>query len=477
MRDREKECSFDRKTGAGGSIREQLEAVSNACIKCDLCLKECAFLRKYGRPKEIADRYDPARKDDERAAFECSLCRLCRAVCPAAVDPAGLFLQMRREAVRRGNADYPQHAALKGYERRGTSRAYSYYGLPEGCDTVFFPGCALSGTRSEKVILAYQKLKESFPSLGIVLDCCTKPSHDLGREDYFTAMFGEMIDYLAGCGVKRVIVACPNCYRMFSTYGRDLSTKTVYEILVQDVVDGNRQTGIVATIHDSCVVRFHEGIHESVRRLLQNKGYSIEEMPHFGNLTLCCGEGGAVRPFAPDFAAIWGRLRQREAAGRRVVTYCASCANTLARFVPSVHVLDILWEGEAGVGRKKRAAKPPLTYWKRLRLKRWFKKNVPVGISRERTFTGEEAGKKGARGKFLVFLLFLAAVIVVVKAAGVSGRLEQHALRTWIESFGAIAPIVYVLTFAVAPALLLPGLPITIAGGFSSVPYGAWSME
>ena len=55
-------------------------------------------------------------------------------------------------------------------------RIFSYYALPEGCNTVFFPGCTLSGTRSEKVILTYQRLKKSIPSLGIVLDCCTKPS-------------------------------------------------------------------------------------------------------------------------------------------------------------------------------------------------------------------------------------------------------------------------------------------------------------
>jgi len=456
---------MDRQGEPGEAMRVKLEAVSRGCVTCDLCQKECAFLRKYGTPKEIADRYDPAGKEDHGMAFECSLCGLCTAVCPAGIDPAGLFLQMRREAVRRGSGDYPEHAALAGYERRGASRTYSYYGLPEGCDTVFFPGCTLSGTRSERVVLAYRRLKEKIPSLGIVLDCCMKPSHDLGREDHFTAMFEEMRAYLTGRGVKRVIAACPNCYRIFGQYGTGLSTKSVYETLAEDRISGAGQVADTVTIHDPCAVRFEGAIHQSVRELIKKRGHPIEEMDHALNLTLCCGEGGAVGALTPELARNWGRLRQGEAAGRKVVTYCAGCAHTLGKLVPTVHVLDILWDGEAdGAGRAK-VGRPPLTYWKRLRLKKWFKKHVPAANARERRFTGKEGQRKGGATKFLFFLCFLAAVVVTVNTTGMSRYLEQQTLRAWIGSYGALAPIIYMFVYAVAPALFLPGLPVTIVGG------------
>ncbi|MBA4417816.1 MAG: hypothetical protein C0392_07890 [Syntrophus sp. (in: bacteria)] len=83
-------------------IKEKLQTVSGACIECGLCRKECAFLRKYGNPKEIAEGYDPNKKEDQEMPFECSLCGLCSAVCPEGIDPAGFFLEMRRETVRRG---------------------------------------------------------------------------------------------------------------------------------------------------------------------------------------------------------------------------------------------------------------------------------------------------------------------------------------------------------------------------------------
>jgi len=462
MKGEKQEISPDSQAGLGQLMREKLDAVSGACIRCDLCQKECAFLKRYGKPKDIADRYDPTQKEDQGMPFECSLCGLCTAVCPKGVDPAELFFQMRAETVRRGGGDFPEHNVLKGYEQRGTSRAYSYYGLPESCDTVFFPGCTLSGTRSEKVILSYLKLQEKIPSLGIVLDCCMKPSHDLGREEHFTAMFREMSNYLVGHGIKNVLVACPNCYKVFVRHGTGLSTKTIYEVLAEDGTEGKGGVPDKVTIHDPCAVRFEVGIHESVRKLIGKQGYAVEEMAHSGRRTLCCGEGGAVGAIVPGLAANWGRLRQEEGAGRKIITYCAGCANKLSRLAPTVHVLDTLWGGEAG---KAKVAKPPFTYWKRLRMKKWFKKHVPAAITRERTFTGVYEQKKGAMARFIIFLLFLAAVIVMVKTSGVSRYLEQQTLRTWIGSYGSLAPIIYMLVYAVAPAFFLPGLPITIVGG------------
>ncbi len=320
------------------------------------------------------------------------------------------------------------------------------------------------------MIVVYQKLKEQIPSLGIVLDCCTKPSHDLGREDHFTAMFEEMKAYLLDHGIKRVVLACPNCHKVFSRYGGSLSTTTVYEILAQSPIDGTRHASGRVTIHDPCAVRFEEGMHKFVRQLVTKKGYTLEEMAHTGTRTICCGEGGAVGPVAPDFAGNWGRLRAQEAAGRRVFTYCAGCATMLGRLVPTSHVLDICFE-EADDSGKAKVTQPPFTYWKRRKLKRWFKKNVPVTISRERTFAGLEVHTKTGMVKLLIFLVFLAAVIITVKASGVTQYLEQETLRNWIGGYGALAPIVYMLFYAIAPALFLPGLPITIVGGILFGPF------
>jgi Fe-S oxidoreductase len=117
MMGQSKTATFGGNAGLIGQIRERLQRVSQTCVGCDLCQKECSFLRKYGKPKDIADRYDPSKKEDQGISFECSLCGLCAAVCPVGVDPAGLFLEMRRQAIRQGGGIFPEHAVLTSYER------------------------------------------------------------------------------------------------------------------------------------------------------------------------------------------------------------------------------------------------------------------------------------------------------------------------------------------------------------------------
>lgn len=212
---------------------KSLKEVTEKCIECPLCRRECAFLAKYGTPKEIAGRINPEDDGTLTLAYECSLCGLCGAVCPVDLNPRDLFLEMRREAVAKGIAPFFGHRMLLDYEKRGTSRKYTYYALPEACDTIFFPGCGLPGTRPKRTLQVYNHLLASIPHLGIVLYCCAKPSHDLGRQDFFDSLFGEMKDYLVANGVRTVLTACPNCFRVFKEYGSGLKVRTVYEVLAE----------------------------------------------------------------------------------------------------------------------------------------------------------------------------------------------------------------------------------------------------
>jgi Fe-S oxidoreductase len=362
-----------------------LETIKEKCIECPACKNECPFLSKYGTPKAIAERFNPEKRKYQALPFECSLCGLCQAVCPLDLNPVKMFLEMRRKVVERGDGNLSSYSPLLRYEKRGTSKRYTYYALPERCDAVFFPGCALSGTRPEAVIKVCESLKVKIPNLGIVLDCCTKPSHDLGRMDYFKAMFNEMKDYLLGQGIKTVFVACPNCYQVFEEYGSPLKARTVYEILAEAPSISGKECQRFVTVHDPCVTRFERPVQNAVRALIRRQGVSIEEMEHWGEKTLCCGEGGAVGFIAPDLAENWKVRRKSEARGKRILTYCAGCADVLNQVVPTSHVLDLYFRPEAALKGKAKASRAPFTYWNRLRLKKYFQKNIPAIIRRERT--------------------------------------------------------------------------------------------
>ncbi|MDY6853290.1 MAG: VTT domain-containing protein [Thermodesulfobacteriota bacterium] len=454
------------------SLDRELKNISEKCINCECCQKECAFLNRYGKPKEIADTYNPFDKTCKSIAFECNLCELCAEVCPVHLNPTDMFLEMRREAMQIGNGNHREYSRILGYEKRGTSKRYTYYALPLGCDTIFFPGCTLAGTRPDKTIKLYEYMRKKIPTLGITLDCCTKPSHDLGREDYFNAMFQEMKDFLVKNGIKNVLVACPNCYKVFSKHGGELSVKTVYEFLTENVLPETEQVSGTATIHDPCPLRHERSIHLAVRDLAIKKGLTIEEMPHHGEKTICCGEGGSVGCVSTELAKNWGNLRKYESDGRRIITYCAGCSNLLGELTPTSHILDLLFEPEATLTGKVKVSNPPLTYLNRLRLKKYLKNTINCSVTRERKFTANQKKKeKRSMKRRVSFIVFFIIAILTIRFTGLTRFLEQETLRQLIQSYGVLAPVIYMLIYTVAPAFFLPGLPITIAGGILFGPF------
>lgn len=403
------------------ALADQLEMISADCTQCQTCVSECGFLKIHGDPKKIADNYHSHEQHYLELPFACSLCDLCTAVCPKGISPAKMFLEMRREAFDQGKANFPEHHSLRKYEKRGTSKRFSWYALPENCDTIFFPGCSLSGSRSTTTLKVYENLQKTIPNIGIVLDCCTKPSHDLGDEDYFKAMFSEMKSFLLTHEIKTVLIACPNCHKVFNNYGTEFETRTVYEIL--DKVDGTAtmKWSKTVTVHDPCTARFNIPAQTAVRTLLKNKGLKVEEQPHTGINTFCCGEGGAVSCLAPELAKDWGEKRVKEAGGQRIVSYCAGCTQTLGAHTETSHILDLLFEEDLAATEQSNIDKTPVSCFKRLRLKKHLQQNLTAAVTRERTFQSSSKQPpnniwRKNRQLILIGSFFLTAFILISQA-------------------------------------------------------------
>jgi len=313
-------------------------------------MRNCSFLSQHGTPKSIVAACDFSDPSQRSIAYRCSLCGLCGAVCPERLAPSELFLEVRRLHVAAGSFDSGAYRGILGYETLGRSKLFSWYGLPEGCDTVFFPGCTLPGTRPSVTWQTYQRLRREFPALGMVLACCAKPSHDLGRTGHFRQVFGEVLSRLAAGGVKTVLTACPNCTKIFRGYGEGMAVKTVYEVLHRPGLKGvPAADGREVSVHDPCPLRYDPEVHEAVRGLLSEMGYAEVAMPHRKETAICCGEGGSVGCVEPALSGRWVERRRLEAGGRRLVTYCAGCAGNLGQATPTVHVLDLLFR-QVGAG-------------------------------------------------------------------------------------------------------------------------------
>ena len=221
-------------------------------------------------------------------------------------------------------------------------------------------------------------------TLGIVLDCCTKPSHDLGRRNHFEYMFGKLRQHLLDSNIRMVLVACPNCYKIFKDYVNGLEVQTVYEVIsTGDLPAGATGSGEIV-VHDPCPLREETAVQDSVRSILTRMGLSLSEMKHHGKLTVCCGEGGSVGFVRPVLAKKWGQIRRDDANGRKIVTYCAGCAGFLNRVTPTVHIADVLFSTDKAINGGLRVAKSPFTYINRLKLKKRFKGALEPDIHRVR---------------------------------------------------------------------------------------------
>lgn len=354
-----------------------IEHISRNCDDCGSCLGECAFLQRYGTPGRIAGRYLAGSSGLLPAAFSCSLCGLCEASCPQGLPMAEMFLELRRRAVRKGAGRFREHLPLLWFEALGGSALLAGYFLPAGCTTVLFPGCALPGIRPRETYRLFRLLQKRIPSLGLVFDCCNKPSHDLGMGERFKEKFSKKIRIMQDRGVKRIITACPSCLQIFRRYGEGLETEAVYTRLTEYEFGRRDSFGLRYTLHDPCTVRFDPDIHRAVRQLIASMGLSFTEMAHNRAKTFCCGEGGAAICPDGDWDQGWQGKRLAEAGDQSLVTYCAGCTSTLASG-HTYHLFDLLLSPARGEKAPK-AVRPPFTYLNRLSLKLKMKVSFLLG--------------------------------------------------------------------------------------------------
>ena len=349
-------------------LEEELQHLVEACTECGNCVKQCIYLQRFGNPLQLARQFQ-AKTLDVETLYSCSLCKLCDVFCPESLIPSYVFWLMRCSMVEQGRAPLAGHIKILSYEKYGLSNLFSHWAIPDGCTTVFFPGCALAGTRPQQTLELFRLLHKEIPRIGMVLDCCAKPSHDLGRLPFFKDVFSSLINRLKQKGITKVLTACPSCHQMFSQYGAGVQSKTVYEILEDTIASTDTGQGTGLAIHDPCATRFDGEVHRSVRGIATKLGFSPVEMKHRGKRTLCCGEGGSACYVAADITGCWSDKRKVEAAGTRVLTYCAGCVNFLGRKLPTTHIIDLLLDPERALAGKEKMSRSPFTWFNRLKLK------------------------------------------------------------------------------------------------------------
>lgn len=321
------------------------------CTSCGECVRPCAFLQQQGTPAAIAAQGDA--DHNLRRAFGCSLCGLCDGVCPELLSPSAMFMAMRQQAVARKLIDLKPYQPWLRYEKLGSHPLFRRDLIPAGCTTVFFPGCSLPGTRPEAVQGLYRMLRKQDATIGLVLDCCGKISHDLGLADRFQQIFKRLTNRLQNQGISRIVTACPGCSKVLQKQGDQFEVVSVYEVISEGQgsgfdfaqtppAPGSRPMDPAVVIHDPCPARFDAAQQQAVRKLVAATGYQVKELPFSGSNTRCCGQGGMVEGCVPGTVTKEAGIIADAAAGRPVVSSCGACCETLAPRTPTAHIADLL---------------------------------------------------------------------------------------------------------------------------------------
>jgi Fe-S oxidoreductase len=337
-----------------GEAREE----AARCLRCECmeCVKVCEYLAHYkGYPKKyIRQIYNNlsivmGQRHGNKLINSCSLCGLCREVCPESLHMGEVCKAARSIMVDQGKMPPSAHEfALKDMEFSNSDKAALARHQPGVTSSayLFFPGCQLSGSFPDHVKKAYAHLRDRLQGgVGLMLRCCGAPADWAGRAATFSQILDTFRAKWMEMGTPQLILACSSCYAVFKAHLPEAHLVSLWEIFDQwglpqtDPVIGQ---GVLA-IHDPCTSRYEARIQESVRNIVRTLGMEIAELPLSRDKTECCGFGGLLY-FANRELADKVVERRINETTMDLLVYCAVCCDHFrSEGKPTRHLLDLIF--------------------------------------------------------------------------------------------------------------------------------------
>ena len=370
------------------NAREVLGNIQNQCNGCQACSSACSLLAGLGNLTlpEIAGQVADGQPSKQARNFiqKCTLCGRCTRHCPSAVDVPAMVTAARTvlaesnpvslELYRPVGVDYDWNIFTI---YRDTYRVDYRDLVKDKCETLFFPGCALSSYAPELTRASFDWLSERSGNVGLSLSCCGLPLVQMGAAERAAKYMATLRQSVNATGARRIVTVCPTCHCHLQGQPGLAGTEVVslYQLMAEAGVRAPVSRRRKMTIHDSCPER-RVKLGGTMREILGN--YDIVEMAHSGAETICCGSGGLVGIADPAACSRQAEVRMaefRQVSAARCVTYCIICALTLSAAAPGKvrHILELvfsrpvdytaiqrrseaMWQGEPGKVNLKRLA-------------------------------------------------------------------------------------------------------------------------
>lgn len=190
--------------------------------------------------------------------------------------------------------------------------------------------------------------------------CCGSLTHHMGKEKDALARARRMVDAWSTAGVERVIITASGCGTTIKDYGHMLRLDPAYagkaqvisgmarditEFLIEiQLPQVSAPQPLRVAYHSACSMQHGQKIKTEPRRLLENAGFVVSDVPE-GHL--CCGSAGTYNILQPEIAV---RLRDRKVANIEsvapdiIATGNIGCITQIAQGteIPILHTVELL---------------------------------------------------------------------------------------------------------------------------------------
>ncbi|MBD3230852.1 MAG: hypothetical protein GF329_21925 [Candidatus Lokiarchaeota archaeon] len=300
--------------------------------------------------------------------YSCFYCGICQANCPSGVITSDLVLRTRRELMRLGVA--PENIRnlceliiesknIYGLDQEDRLEwAFEVDELikdkiSKKSDIGYFVGCtaAYKGSlaiQPESIVKILDTLDIDFTLIAENEMCCGNPYFLAGGDinEEFKEIIFNNIEQFADLKIKKLITACPGCYRVINTiypiiYGKELPFKIFHisqffsDLMNKGILNFRNPINMNLTFQDPCELSRHCEDYESPRKV-------IEKLPKLGfnelipnrEEALCCGGGGLVKALFPELVdkhleRKFNQIQECDNNIDGIITTCPSCQDNL----------------------------------------------------------------------------------------------------------------------------------------------------
>ena len=341
---------------------EEAAAEAGRCVECscDACMRACDLMRLHKKtPRRIYEEVyitiHPGTLSRDgtwatRLISTCDHCGLCKEVCPQHIDFGDFLLKSMRAMRKKGAMPWPFHDFWLR-DMAYSSGKVKVCRRPEGVKRsgyAFFPGCQLAGSDPRYVTKTYEWLVSKKSDTAIWMTCCGAPAEWAGEEELYASHLEQMRKEWRELGEPTVILACPNCAKLFKQYLPEIPTVFLTEVMEEwGIPEGaSAGNGVSYGLFDPCASREFPNLQENVRRVAAQAGISFERLSYEGEKARCCGYGGHISIAAPGHTKYMTMSRAGE-GDMPYLTYCVNCRESFAgQEKEAVHILDLLFDLE-----------------------------------------------------------------------------------------------------------------------------------